>query len=93
MNATASAAAPFTSAISDAETWSQAAKDLEAGLAGIEPRAGRQSLGFLYVTDTLAEDFGSIVSYLRQKTGVQHWIGSVGMGVCGQKVPAHLWPS
>jgi len=84
MNASVSAAAPFVSVVSDAETWSLAAKDLEAGLAGIEPRAGRQFLGFLYVTDTLAEDFGSIVSYLRQKTGVQHWIGSVGMGVCGR---------
>ncbi len=73
---------PFRVAVSDGETWSAAAKELEGGLAGLEPRPGRQFLGFLYVTDALAEDLGSIVSYLRQKTGVHHWIGSVGMGIC-----------
>jgi small ligand-binding sensory domain FIST len=74
---------PFISAVSAAETWSAAAKELQAGLAVFTPAAGRQALGFLYVTDVLAEDYGSIVSYLRLKTGIQHWIGSVGMGVCG----------
>ncbi len=74
---------PFISVVSDADTWSAAAKDLETGLAELRPQGGRQFLGFLYVSDALAEDFGSIVSYLRQKTGVQHWIGSVGMGICG----------
>ena len=74
--------APFVAARSDADTWAAAAKELEAGLDGLEPRPGEQSLGFLYVTDVLADDFGSMVSYLRQKTGVHHWVGSVGMGVC-----------
>lgn len=75
-------ARPFVGGHSVAETWAAVAKELESKLAGLEPRAGRQGLGFLYVTDALAEDYGSIVSYLRQKTGVQHWVGSVGMGVC-----------
>lgn len=73
----------FLSASSEAEIWSAVAKELETGLADLAPQAGRQFLGFLYVTDALADDYGSIVSYLRQKSGVQHWVGSVGMGICG----------
>lgn len=78
---------PFASARSDAENWSAAAKDLETGLAGLTPEAGRQFLGFLYITDHLAEGYGSIVSYLRQKTGVHHWVGSIGMGICASGPP------
>ena len=40
------------------------------------------NLGFVYVTDVVAEDFSSILTYLRQKTGIEHWVGSVGLGVC-----------
>ncbi|MEK9755198.1 MAG: FIST N-terminal domain-containing protein, partial [Rhodospirillaceae bacterium] len=72
---------PVRVAVTDGASWAVAAKALEEGLHGLEPGPGRQYLGFLYVTDALAEDYGSIVSYLRQKTGVHHWIGSVGMGV------------
>ncbi|HEX9703191.1 MAG TPA: FIST N-terminal domain-containing protein [Rhodospirillales bacterium] len=41
-----------------------------------------QRLGFLYVTDVIAEDVGSILAYLRQATGVEEWVGSVGIGIC-----------
>ncbi len=72
---------PFRVAVTDSDGWAAAAKALETGLGELEPSPGRQSLGWLYVTDALAEDYGSIVSYLRQKTGVHHWIGSVGLGI------------
>jgi small ligand-binding sensory domain FIST len=81
MSSTTAEAGPFRIAITGGDSWASAAKELETGLAGLEARPGRQNLGFLYVTDALAEDFGSIVSYLRQKTGVHHWVGSVGMGI------------
>jgi small ligand-binding sensory domain FIST len=43
-------------------------------------RPGR-GLGFLYFTDALVEDATSILEEMRRRTGVDDWIGSVGLGV------------
>jgi len=40
------------------------------------------SLGFVYATDTLGERFEEIVEYLRRQTGIAHWSGTVGLGIC-----------
>lgn len=40
------------------------------------------NLGFLYLTDLLANDFPEIIDYLKQKTLVSHWVGTVGVGIC-----------
>ena len=64
---------------SEAEDWVQAAKICAEGLF----HSGEAfTLGFIYVTDSLAEDLPSILTYLRQETGIEHWVGSVGMGIC-----------
>lgn len=42
--------------------------------------------GFLYFTDRLAPDAPRLLAELRAATGVNHWIGSVGVGVIGQGV-------
>lgn len=73
---------PFRYAHSDAEDWSGIAKNLADGLGGEDPGGGEDRLGFIYVTDAIAEDFGSILTYLRQTTGVDEWVGSVGIGIC-----------
>ncbi|MHB8474339.1 MAG: FIST signal transduction protein [Gammaproteobacteria bacterium] len=52
-----------------------------AQLGAVLPPAA--NLGFLYVTDALADQAQQIVARLRNHTGVNHWVGSVGMGVCG----------
>ncbi len=39
-------------------------------------------LGFLYVTDLLADNLDDILGFFRQRTGVPHWVGSVGIGIC-----------
>ena len=39
------------------------------------------NLGFVYVTDTLDGDLAIIAECLREATGVQHWVGTVGFGV------------
>ncbi|MEK9722636.1 MAG: hypothetical protein VW405_04015, partial [Rhodospirillaceae bacterium] len=72
----------FLFAKSEADGWAAIAKELETGLAASEPAAGHERLGWLYVTDVLAEDYGSLVTYLRQTTGIENWAGSVGMGIC-----------
>jgi small ligand-binding sensory domain FIST len=40
------------------------------------------NVGFVYITDSIASEARDILNYLRVNTGVYHWIGTVGMGVC-----------
>ena len=44
--------------------------------------AGAGSLGFLYVTDHFALHMGDLTRLLRERTGVEHWVGATGIGVC-----------
>jgi small ligand-binding sensory domain FIST len=60
-----------------ARDWREAVKSCLAQL-----ERGPASLGFLYVTDLLADRLGEILALFRQQTGVPHWVGSVGVGVC-----------
>jgi small ligand-binding sensory domain FIST len=39
------------------------------------------NLGFLYVTDMLDDDFPQIEERLRRATGVENWVGTIGLGV------------
>ena len=48
---------------------------------GQVPRAA--NLGFLYVTDLLAPHISEILTFFKVQTGIPHWIGTVGVGVCG----------
>ncbi|MBL4885511.1 MAG: hypothetical protein JKY95_13380, partial [Planctomycetaceae bacterium] len=73
----------FAFACSEATGWAAVAKELEAALHPISPlEEGVERLGFLYITDVLAEDYASLLAYLRQTTGITHWTGSVGAGIC-----------
>jgi small ligand-binding sensory domain FIST len=44
--------------------------------------SGAGTLGFLYVTDLLADHYDEILSLFRERTGIAHWVGSTGIGVC-----------
>lgn len=63
--------------------WARAAKNcrdqLEAAPAGA-------NLGFVYVTDALGNDLSSILTFLRETTGVEDWVGTIGLGVCATGV-------
>lgn len=72
---------PFKVAHAAADDWAHAAK---ACADALDAGAGA-TLGFVYVTDVLAGDLPSILTYLRQKTGVEHWVGTVGMGICANE--------
>lgn len=69
----------FRSAEGRGAGWAEAAKTCADALLPVPEGA---SLGFLYVTEALAEDLGSVLTFLRERTRVQHWVGSVGLGVC-----------
>ncbi len=60
-----------------ASDWRQAAKSCLAQLGD-----GAANLGFLYVTDMLADHLGDILAAFKQQTAVPHWVGTVGIGIC-----------
>lgn len=76
------AAAPgpaFVHAHSPAPRWQDAVAACARTIADSGIGA---NLGFVYVTDTHAGDLAQIVDRLRAASGVEHWVGTVGMGVC-----------
>lgn len=63
------------------DDWARAAaRALES--AGSRP--ANANLGFLYLSDRLAENAADIVDALRRETGIAEWVGSLGIGVCGR---------
>ena len=72
----------FTVGDSVGEDWAHAAQSCADAL---EKTAVNSNLAFLYVTDLLAEDMVNILAYLRQKTGIEHWVGTVGIGICANE--------
>lgn len=55
--------------------------------------AASHALGFVYATDDLAAHLARILARLRERTGVQHWVGTVGMGVCASGVEYYDRPA
>jgi len=58
--------------------WARVAKGCLEALGDLPEGA---NLGFAYVTAELAEDLGSIVTFLRERSGIDAWFGTVGEGV------------
>ena len=70
---------PFKFAHAAHADWTQAAQDCMTQLGAIPSAA---SLGFLYVTDAFADELDAILAFFKSATGVLHWTGSVGVGIC-----------
>ncbi len=63
--------------------WRAAA---DACLGALGPEGGAPNLGFVYATDAFASHFSDISAFLRDATGIEHWVGSVGLGICATGV-------
>jgi small ligand-binding sensory domain FIST len=74
---------PFRFAHAAQDDWTLAAQDCMTQLGAIPSAA---TLGFLYVADAFADEFEAILAFFRSATGVPHWTGSVGVGVCATGV-------
>lgn len=72
----------FTVAYGTAEHWGAAAKTCLDGLG--PDRAKGANIGFLYATDPFANDLGSIVTFLRETTRIETWVGGIVPGLCVQ---------
>jgi small ligand-binding sensory domain FIST len=55
-------------------------------LAQLEGPGAAPNFGFVYATDVLAAQLPQISALLRARTGVDHWVGTVGLGVCSSGV-------
>lgn len=60
-----------------ASDWRQAADSCLAQLG-----EGGGNLGFLYATDVLSDHLGEVLAEFKKRTGVAHWVGTVGVGIC-----------
>lgn len=70
---------PFLVAHASAQNWRDAAGKI---ILELQPVTAAYRLGFLYVSDHFADQLKDISVFLRQTTGVPHWVGTVGFGVC-----------
>jgi len=69
----------FVAAHATADGWAAAAASCADQLSPLPEGA---NLGFLYASDALAGDLPNILPFLRQRTRIADWVGSVGLGVC-----------
>ncbi len=74
----AAAPQPFTVAHARADHWGLAAK---ACLEGVAAAASDANLGLLYATEGFGGDLPSILTFLRETTRIQRWVGGVAPGV------------
>src|SRR3546814_12489397 len=63
---------------SAAPAWAAVAKGCVEALGELPEGT---NLGFVYATDVLGGDLGSIVTFLRERSGIERWVGPVGPGV------------
>lgn len=80
----------FLAAHAAAGDWPQTVAACLAQLGRLPPDA---NVGFVYATDVLADDLTEIHAYLRESTGVPHWIGTVGTGICANGRAYHEEPA
>lgn len=74
---------PFRHAHASHSSWADAAQSCMRQLGAIPAAA---TLGFLYVSDAFSSDLNAILAFFKGATGVQHWTGSIGVGVCATGV-------
>lgn len=83
---------PFRYAHAAGDDWSAAVDQVIDGLAaGAAPIAG--NLGLVYVTDAITANLDDVLEALREATGVQHWVGAVGIGICATGVEYYERPA
>jgi len=70
----------FRAAHAAAQNWLEAGNKCLAQLGDIPPQA---NFGFLYTTDEFAAELPNILNLFKQRSGIEHWVGTVGMGICG----------
>ena len=68
---------PFQASHSTRADWQAASLEC---LDALDPAGA--TLGFLYATDHFAPNLADILVLCKERTGVAHWVGTVGAGIC-----------
>jgi len=71
----------FTSAHALTADWKTGVESCLAQLRQ-EPSHASANFGFIYVTEALSGSLDLILRDLRTRSGISHWVGSTGLGVC-----------
>ena len=71
--------APFLVAHATGEHWGPAAK---ACLERLGPIPAGTNFGFLYATEAFAAHLSSLLTFLRETTRIEHWVGGIAPGLC-----------
>ena len=71
----------FKYAHSSASQWHDATQVCLTLLGEIPASA---NLGFIYVTDIFASDMRNILALVKEKTGIEQWVGSAGLVIVGK---------
>jgi len=84
----------FPHAHAAADDWRDALAQVVETLGGLPaPELGMSQLGFVYVTDPLTPHLDEVLRSLRDATGVEHWVGAVGIGICATGVETYEQPA
>lgn len=73
----------FASAAARGTDWRDCAKTVLEQLESIQTENVTFNLGILYISDHLADDADSILNLFKSVLNIEHWVGSVAVGVCG----------
>lgn len=73
----------FASSAASGTDWRDTSRKVLESLEGARTEGDGFNFGFLYISDMLAEDAQSIVNLFRSVLGIENWVGSVGIGICG----------
>lgn len=76
----------FLTGHAQAANWQDAIAACLQQLGNIPAAA---NLGFVYITDAYVDALQSILERLRSDTGVEHWTGTVGIGICATEREYH----
>lgn len=71
----------FASASATGTDWRDTSRKVLEQFESVRTPDDHFTLGFLYITDTLAADAGSILTLFKSVTGIEHWVGASGLGV------------
>ena len=81
---------PFALGHGSGEDWKAAC---DAALARLAPPPPGANLGFLYLSDRFANTASEILDRVRAATGIEHWVGSAGIGICASGREYHDEPA
>lgn len=72
------------------DDWAAASKACLDALGDLPPGA---NVGILYATEALADDLASVLTFVRSRTGIERWVGTIGHGIAASGVEYHGVPA